>query len=174
MKKYLTAVRNGPVGCVFMVMPASAVKPGPDVAITLLNPPPDGRLVLNVGESYTFDIRITSPEPFVSGIAKVTMYYPGKGVFWHASTDSASQATSALLHLTVIGKKSTAGLPAVCDWPTEGVCWPANVAPQAIMVGARFKGGLVSIERLPICRMGALSGKDLPRVSKKIPGCSIT
>ena len=149
MKKYVTAIGVILLAVLLMVAPASAAKPGPDTTITLLNPPPGGLLVLNVGESYTFDIQVTSSEPFVSAIAKVTMFYPGKGVFWHASTDSASQATSALLHLTVIGKKSTNELQAVCNWPTEGVCWPANVAPQVIMVGARFKGGQVTSNAFP-------------------------
>lgn len=127
----------------------SAAKPGPDITITLLNPPPDGLLVLPVGESYTFDIELTGDQKFVTAMAKVDIFYPGKGVFWHASTDSASQANTALLHLTVIGKSSTAGLMSVCDWPSAGFCWPAGVAPQMIVAGARFKGGLVSGNAFP-------------------------
>jgi hypothetical protein len=135
----------------FVVMSASAAngKPAPETTITLLNPPPDNMLVLEVGQSYTFDIEITSSETFVSAVAKVDMYYPGKGVFWHASTDLASQGNTATLHLTVIGKSSTAGLAAVCDWPAEGVCWPAGVAPQMIVAGARFKGGLSTGNAFP-------------------------
>ncbi len=141
-------------GIILMVIllastPASAAKPGPAITITLQNPPADGLLVLGVGETHTFDILIESDEPFVSAAAKVDMFYPGKGVFWHPGSDSSSQATSAELHLTVIGKKSTAGLPEVCDWPTAGTCWPAGTAPQQILAGARFKGGQVSASAFP-------------------------
>jgi hypothetical protein len=149
MKRYISAVGIILVAVLLMAIPASAAKPGPATTITLLNPPPGGLLTLNVGESHTFNILVTSSEPFVSAMAKVDIFYPGKGVFWHAGSDSASQATSAVLHLTVIGKKSTAGLPAVCDWPTEGTCWPEGVAPQDILAGVRFKGGQVSSNAFP-------------------------
>jgi len=144
MKKLLIAC-----GIFLMVVlltgaPVSAAKPGPTITIELLNPPENGLLELAVGESHTFDILITSDQPFVSATAKVDIFYPGKGVFWHAGTDSVSQSNTALLHLTVIGKKSTADLPAVSDWPSPGISWPAGVAPQQILAGARFKGGLVS------------------------------
>lgn len=124
----------------FAPVSAAPPKPTPDVTITVLNLAPGSIIDLAVGESRTFDILITSNQPFVSAVAKVDMYYAGKGVFWKSSTDTYSQGTSALLHLTVIGKKSTAGFAAVCDWPSEGICWPAGVAPEAIAAGARFKG----------------------------------
>ncbi len=126
---------------------AAGGKPGPNITVTLLNPPPDGVLVLGVGESYTFDILITSDEPFNSAVAKANMFYPGRGVFWHPGSDLAKQDTSALLHLTVIGKNSTADLPQVCDWPTPGTpCFPAGTAPQQLYGAARFQGGMVSYE----------------------------
>src|SRR5512146_1663663 len=115
-----------------VLIPASAAKPGPATTIELLNPPEGGVLELAVGESYTFDILVTSDQPFNSAVAKVDMYYPGKGVFWHAGTDIAKKGTTALLHLTVVGKSSTADLAAVCDWPEAGVCWPAGTVPQVI------------------------------------------
>jgi hypothetical protein len=136
-----------------IIVPASAAKPGPDTTITVLNPPPDGILVLQVGQSYTFDIQITSSQKFVSAMAKVDIFFPGRGVFWHAGTDTASQANTALLHLTVIGKSSTAAMREVCDWPAPGICWPAGVAPQMIVAGARFKGGLVSGDAFPFAVM---------------------
>jgi len=149
MKRILFALGIILITLPLILVPASAAKPGPATTITLLNPPADGLLVLGVGESYTFDILITSDEPFNSAIAKVDIYYPGKGVFWHAGSDIAKQATSATLHLTVIGKKSTADLAAVCDWPAEGICWPAGTAPQVIGGAARFQGGLISFEAFP-------------------------
>jgi hypothetical protein len=79
-------------------------------------------------------------------MALTDQYYPGRGIYWHGS-DRATQANSALLHLTVTGKKSTADLASVCDWPEPGKCWPEGVAPASIAVGVRFKGGLVVGER---------------------------
>jgi hypothetical protein len=153
MKKFLFALGIIVIAFSILIMPASAAKPGPDITIELLNPPPDGVLVLEVGQSYTFDILISGEPQFVTAMAKVDMYYPGKGVFWHAGTDSVSQNNTALLHLTVIGKNSTAALQAVCDWPAEGFCWPAGMAPQMILAGARFKGGLVSANAFPFAIM---------------------
>lgn len=114
--------------------------------IELLNPPPGGLLELDVGESYTFDILVTSDEPFILAIALPDAYYPGRGVFWHGN-DIAHHATSAILHLTMTGKKSTADLHAVCDWPEPGDCWPEGVAPVSAVAGVRYKGGLVISER---------------------------
>ena len=113
--------------------------------------------MLEVGQSYTFDIEITSSETFVSAVAKVDMYYPGKGVFWHASTDLASQSNTATLHLTVIGKSSTADLAAVCDWPAEGVCWPAGVAPPDDPGRRPLQGRTLQRERLPVCSGSSVS-----------------
>jgi hypothetical protein len=121
-----------------LVAPAKAA---PTITITLLNPPPGGVLELAVGESYTFDILITSDEPFVMAAALTNSYYPGRGVFWHGG-DHASQSTSATLHLTVTGKSPTADLLAVCDWPIPGTCYSAGTAPLAIVAGVRYKGGV--------------------------------
>jgi hypothetical protein len=45
------------------------------------------------------------------------------------------------------GKKPTAGLPEVCDWPEPGDCWEEGVAPASIVVGVRFHGGRVVVEQ---------------------------
>jgi hypothetical protein len=142
MKRLLIVLNAVIVAVLLTSAPASLARAdlGPD--IELLNPPKKDLLVLEVGESYTFDIEITSDDPFVEAMATTDAYYPGRGVFWHGS-DIATQDTWALLHLTMTGKTSTAGLPAVCDWPEPGVCWPEGVAPVAIAVGVRYKGGLV-------------------------------
>lgn len=114
--------------------------------IKLLNPPQHGLLELAVGESYTFDILLTSDEPFLGAVAMADSYYPGRGVFWHG-TDRVSQSYSALLHLTITGKESTADLLAVCDWPALGDCWDAGVAPVAIVAGMRYQGGVTVSEQ---------------------------
>jgi hypothetical protein len=120
---------------------AVPAKAAPVVTITLLNPPPGGVLELAIGESYTFDILVTSDTPFTLAAALTNSFYPGRGVFWHGG-DHASQATSAVLHLTVTGKSPTTDLLAVCDWPTAGTCYPSGTAPLAIVAGVRYKGGV--------------------------------
>jgi len=110
--------------------------------VTLLNELPTH---LAVGESYTVDIQVTSDEPFILALAMHDSYYPGRGVFFNTS-DRAHRATYALLHMTVTGKNSTADLEAVTDWPgTED--WPVGVAPLAIVVGVRYQGGEICVQR---------------------------
>jgi hypothetical protein len=121
----------------------------PDVTIELLNPPPNDLLTLAVGASYTFKVQITSDEPFILAMAMPNAYYPGRGIYWHDSDRAthATHATSALLHLTMTGKDSTADLPAVCDWPEPGDCWSVGTAPVLIAAGVRYQGGLVVSEQ---------------------------
>jgi hypothetical protein len=141
MKKTLIALSAMLVVVLLAGMFAAPAKAAPTVTVTLLNPPPGGVLELAVGESYTFDISITSDEPFVMAAALTNAYYPGRGVFWHGG-DHASQSTSAVLNLTVTGKSPTADLLSVCDWPTPGTCYPSGTAPLAIVAGVRYQGGL--------------------------------
>jgi hypothetical protein len=129
-------------------IPASPANAAPVATITLLNPPQSGLLGLAVGESYTFDILITSDVPFILAMALRDAYYPGRGVFWNGS-DRVTQSTSALLHLTVTGKSPTAALPAVSDWPEPGVSWLAGVAPVSIAAGVRYRGGVVVSKTFP-------------------------
>jgi hypothetical protein len=144
MKRLLTAVVVV-VSTVLVAFFASSAT-ADSTTIVLLNPPPAGLLELDVGESYTFDVAVTSDEPFILAIALPDAYYPGRGVFWHGN-DTAHHATSAILHLTMTGKGSTAYLPAVCDWPEPGVCWPEGSAPVSIVAAVRFKRGIVVSER---------------------------
>ena len=118
--------------------PATAI---PVTTIELLNPPPD-ILNLAVGESYTMDIRVTSNEEFILALALNSAYYPGRGIFEYGG-DQATHKTSAVLHLTIVGKDSTASLPAVYDWPSPGINWHSGVAPISAVVGVRYKNDLV-------------------------------
>jgi hypothetical protein len=112
------------------ILPVTAVAKKDPVTIELLNPPKKGVLELSVGESYVFDIEITSDDPFVSAMAMGDEYYPGRGIFYNGN-DLVNHATYALLHLTVTGKEPTDFLP-------EGVC------PIAVVAGVRFPGVVFS------------------------------
>ncbi len=112
-----------------MATPAVAA----EAAITFENPPPGGVLELAVGESHTFDITVTSDETFVLAIALTDQFFPGRGVFF-AGSDRETMSTTADLRLTINGKEATDFLP-------------DGVAPVAIVVGVRYKGGIVVSER---------------------------
>jgi hypothetical protein len=115
----------------------------PEVEIELLNPPDDGVLELAVGESHTFDIQVTSSDPFLLAMVLPDQYYPGRGLFIRGG-DRAGRDSTALLQLTITGKQPTAGLEPVLGWPVAGFEWPeGGVAPVSLAVGVRFPGGLV-------------------------------
>ena len=133
MKKSSLALTFVLIAVLLIGATAPAVAATPTIVLT--NPPANDIVVVNVGQSYTFDIAITSDEPFVLAIALGDEYYPGRGIFFNGN-DTAQQATSATLHLTLTGKESTAGL-----LPAEG--WPAGIAPASVVVGVRYAGGVV-------------------------------
>jgi hypothetical protein len=148
MKRFFLAM--GVVALALLLVCATSIqaqKP-PSVSIKLVKKPPRGLLELEVGESHTFEVRIKSSEPFVMAGALVDQYYPGRGVYWHNDAH-AGPGTEAVLYLTVTGKSSTAELPAVCDWPEPGDCWPAGTAPVSIVAGVRFQGGSLVAEQFP-------------------------
>ena len=129
---------------VLLIGTAAPITAAPGVRIKLLNKLPTQ---LEVGESYTIDIQVTSPEPFIIAMAMIDAYYPGRGIF-SAGPDHASWATQADLHVTLTGKESTADLPAVTNWPTTED-WPAGVAPLSLVVGVRYANGAVVSESFP-------------------------
>ncbi len=112
-----------------LAAPAAAATP----TITLENPPPGGVLELAVGETYVFDITVTSDDQFILAIALTDQFFPGRGVFF-AGSDRETQATSAELHLTIEGKEPTDFLP-------------DGVAPAAVVVGVRYLQNVVVSER---------------------------
>ena len=148
MKKLLITMSVVTVAVLLLCAPSSQATAAPRVTIKVMGLPPEKPLELDVGESVTFDVLVKSNEPFISATAMTDAYYPGRGVFSHGS-DRATQDTSAVLHLTITGKNSTADLLAVCDWPEPGDCWPDGVAPVSIVVGVRYAGGVVIAERFP-------------------------
>jgi hypothetical protein len=122
------------------------VLPEPEVTITVQGLPEEGQpLLLDVGETATFTITLTSDLPFILAAAMTDAYYPGRGVVWRGG-DRTTHDTTATLYLTMTGKGSTAGLPAVYDWPDDGDEWPAGVAPVAIAAGARYQRGVMVVE----------------------------
>ena len=118
---------------VAIMLTGAAPATAAEATITFENPPPGGVLALAVGESHTFDVTVESDETFVLAIALTDQFYPGRGVFFHGN-DVATQSDSADLELTITGKEATDFLP-------------DGVAPVAIVVGVRYKGGVVLSQR---------------------------
>jgi hypothetical protein len=101
--------------------------------ITLLNPPPNGVVTLRVGQSYTFDIAVNSDTPYVQAHAAMAPTYPGRGFFAQGG-DILPRGTAGVLHLTITGKNSTAGMP-------------GGIAPLELDAAVRYGGQAVVVER---------------------------
>lgn len=106
----------------------------PTATITLINPPPD-ILYLEVGETVTFDIHVTSDVEFLNARTDLDEYYPGRSVFAGGSS-MIRRGTEGYLHLTITGKR-----------PTTHQNIVDGIAPVQIVVGVRYQGGVVVVER---------------------------
>ena len=108
---------------------AAQAQTSPNPTVTLLNPPAGGELHLAVGESYTFQIQVTSDVEFINVIAAPDPYYPGRAISAQGN-EVAHSDTSAYLELTITGKASTADLG-------------DGFTPFSVMVGVRYQAGEV-------------------------------
>ena len=147
MKKIMFATSLMIIAALLTYLSFSQVKaqPSPSVSIELVNCPTDDTpLALEVGESWTCEVLISSDEPFLLAVATTDTYYPGRSiVYWHGG-DRATQASDTTLELTITGVSLTAGLPQVNGWPDPTDSWDGGVAPVSIRAGVRFKGGIVT------------------------------
>lgn len=103
---------------------------GGDATVTLLNPLPTD---LAVGQSYTVNILVESSEAFTSVTAQNAVEFPA---YLSDSRDSASHATSAVLHVTLTGRRSTAALP-------------GGSTSATLYVGVRHQGGQLNVTSFP-------------------------
>ena len=113
----------------FGVAAAPPPPPAPNVTFTVLQPLPD---TMTVGQTYAFIIEVTSDTPVTSVTAMPTYFFPGRYVTAVKGNDRAGAGTSAILTITFQAK----------DPSSEGNAGGAP-APVSIIVGARFKGGVV-------------------------------
>ena len=89
---------------------------------------------MKVGETYTVMVRVASDQKFTSAQAMPDFQYAGKGVVAVNGGDRVGRNTSALLKVTFKAKSSTAKMP-------------GGVAPVAVVVGVRYGGGTVVVQR---------------------------
>ncbi len=119
MKKLWIAISTTVVAVLLAYIPPATAA---TATITLLNAPPTD---LAAGESYTVDIQVVSDAPFHLAIALGDAEFPA---YLLSSVDVAQNATSAVLHLTFTGNRSTAELP-------------GGVTAAGIAVGIIYAGG---------------------------------
>jgi hypothetical protein len=110
-------------------LPAIAAPPS-SLTVKLLNPLPTN---LAVGQSYTVSIQVESNQPFTTASLQNAVEFPA---YLSDTSDVAQSATSAILHLTLTGRRSTAGLP-------------GGSTSATLHVGVRNKGGQLSVTSFP-------------------------
>ena len=121
-----------------LTIAAAPVPPQPNVTITLVQGLPE---VMELGQTYYVEVTVSSDIPFNFAMAMPDMFYPGRFVVAHGP-DRSHSGTEATLSIPFMAKGSTIGLPAM---PELGV--PADHAPVAVVVGARYKQGVVVAEQ---------------------------
>ena len=109
----------------------TAAAPAPSTKIDLVQGLP---ATMNVGETYTVIVQVTSDQKFTSAQAMPDFQYAGKGVVAVQGGDRVGQDTSATLTVTFKAKGPTAKMP-------------GGYVPVAVVVGVRYGGGDVVMQR---------------------------
>ncbi len=112
------------------VAAAPAPPTQPNVQIQVVNGLP---AIMNVGESFTVEILVTSDTTFISAAAMPSAYYPGRYVVAQG-VNIVQSGTTATLYVTFTAKDSTANLP-------------NGVAPVSVVAGVRYPQGITISER---------------------------
>ncbi len=118
---------------VLMTGALTAAAPMPKVQFKLVSGLPS---TMHVGDTYTVVVDVTSDVPFNSVQAMPDPQYPGKGVVPVQGGDHAGPGTSATVEVTFTAKSAPERLPGGKD-------------VMAVVVGVRYKGGVVVGEEFP-------------------------
>lgn len=125
--------------CIVLLSVTVAAAPAPtqpNVTFTLVQGLPS---TMQIGESVTVEVLVTSDTPFLFSAALPTAYFPGRYVT-AAAGDHSNAGTSATLFVTFTAKGSTSKLP---NGPRNpGV--PDGAAAVSVVAGAHFQGGYVA------------------------------
>lgn len=111
----------------------TAAAPMPNVTFNLVEGLPT---TMHVGETHTVVVEVASDTPFISVLALPDPQYPGKGVVPVKGGDHAGPGTSATVEVTFTAKSAPDQLPDGKDI-------------MAVVVGVRYKGGVVIGEVFP-------------------------
>lgn len=131
MKKFFSYI-----GLAFMVVlmtgVITAATPLPTVTFNLVQGLPE---TMNVGDTATVIVDVTSDTPFLYAMALPSEYYPGRGVT-AAVGDRVGQGQTARLEVTFTAKD-----------PTDDFANAPGYDPVSVVVGVRFAGGYVVSQR---------------------------
>jgi hypothetical protein len=105
----------------------SAAAPVPNVTFNLVQGLP---ATMNVGDTYTVIVAVTSDVPFNAVQAMPDPHYPGKGVVPVKGGDHVGSGTFATVEVAFTAKTDTSKMPNGKD-------------VMAVVVGVRYKGGVV-------------------------------
>ena len=106
----------------------TAAAPIPNVAFNLVQGLPS---TMNIGDTYTVVVDVTSDTPYNTVIALPSFQYPGKGVVAVQGGNHAGSGTSATVEVAFTAKSNTLRMT-------------NNQAVVHVVVGARFQGGYVA------------------------------
>jgi len=119
---------------VLTVAAAPAPPAEPNVTITLVEGLP---AMMNLGDTATVTIDVSSDTPFLFAQALPTAFFPGRGVV-ATKGDHVSSGTTARLEVTFTAKNSTTDF---AQAPMDGI------VKVSVVVGVRFPGGYVNAQQ---------------------------
>jgi len=102
----------------------TAAAPIPNVTFTLVSGLPS---TMNVGDTATVVVQVTSDQEFNFAQMLPTFYFPGRGVVAIQGGDHAGSGTTATLEITFEAKGSTADF--------------GGAVLVSVVAGARYRGG---------------------------------
>ncbi|MBI3166327.1 MAG: hypothetical protein HYZ24_16710 [Chloroflexi bacterium] len=108
----------------------TAAAPAPNVTFTLVSGLP---ATMNVGDTATVVVEVTSDQEFNSATMLPDLYFPGRGVVSVQGGDRAGRGNTATLEITFKAKGSTADL--------------GGAVPVSVVAGVRYPGGNVVVQR---------------------------
>lgn len=108
----------------------TAAAPVPNVTFELVSGLPP---TMNVGDTATVVVEVTSDQEFNFAQMLPTFFFPGRGVVAIQGGDHAGSSTTATLEITFEAKNSTADL--------------GGAIPVSVVAGARYRGGYVASQQ---------------------------
>jgi hypothetical protein len=109
----------------------TAAAPLPNTTFVLVQGLP---ATMKVGETHTVIVQVNSDQQFIAARALPSFQYAGKGAVAVQGGSRAGRGTSATLPITFKAKSSTAPMP-------------GGVAPVHVVVGVRYGGGYINVQR---------------------------
>jgi hypothetical protein len=112
---------------VLMTGVLTAAAPAPNVTFELVSGLP---ATMNVGDTYTVVVNVTSDVPFSAVQAMPDLQYPGRGVVSVMGGDHVGAGTSTTVEVTFSARTDTSKMPDGKD-------------VLSVVVGVRYQGGVV-------------------------------